>query len=426
MLEPGGLFRSHLFTDVHRVPFYNIAEGYSFNFYDLFIILAFIKAIIKGKKTNFLFNKPLSLLFYYLIFLLLMGLVYGLNLENIIYYSRFLSTFSLFISFPYLVYKKGDVFHFIHLLLPIVFIVLVGQIFDIFTGKDLESLFLAPQTISAVSLAQLSSYEYTLRATRLSGIEVYFCFIFSIFFLTKKDYVGSRFYLYLIFSISILSLLMTGVRSWIIMIAIFLILYSLFVSKRRVNIFLQLALVLTIFFILSYFFPRIYSSVLYSIKRLSTVEYLIKGDLTAGRTLERITIRLPKVLKKFKEKPIFGWGFSDMYRRWGDHHVGNFNLLMQCGIFGFMFFLNFWISFYNMISECRKRLSEGNSLKQPLVVLIIAFIGMLILHFTSYQFFGFDLRQSHIFFIVAFISFSGFFIKEAEKRELLRSNLARK
>lgn len=424
MLEPAGFFRGALLTDVHRVPLYNVVPGYSFSFFDLFIILAFAKALIKGKKTNILLNKPLNLLLLYIIFLFLISFIYGLNLENIIYYSRFLSTFSLFISFPYLVYKKEDVFLFIHLLFPIVFITFIGQIFELFTDTHLSYFLFNPQTTNFEYLAQSENREDILRATYFFGEGIYFPFIYSIFFLIKKDYVGSRFYLYLIILISTISIFLSGARSWIIMFAIFFILYSLFVSKKKVEIFSKVALGLVISLVLSLSVPRIYYSARYSLKRVSTIEKLIKGDLTAGGTLIRITVRLPKVLKKFKEKPIFGWGFSNTYREWGDYHVGNFNLMMQCGIIGFVFFLNFWSSFYIMISECRKKLSDRNSLKQPLFVLIIAFTGMLILHFTSYQFFGFDLRQNQIFFIVLFVSFSVFFAKEAKKEEKnLRQNV---
>jgi len=163
--------------------------------------------------------------------------------------------------------------------------------------------------------------------------------------------------------------------------------------------------------------PRFAYSVDNSWRRLSTVENLMQGDVTADGTLMRIDKRLPKVLEGFVQNPVFGWGFSETYEKYCDYHVGTFNLMLQVGIIGLILFVTLWINYLKMIYFTRKRLSKNNVFKNPLLVLIISFIGILILQLTQFVFFAYDLGMSAAFFTIIFISFSEFFVKEALKEE---------
>ena len=172
---------------------------------------------------------------------------------------------------------------------------------------------------------------------------------------------------------------------------------------------------------LSYLFiPRFAYSVDNAWRRVSTIEYLIEGDVTAGGTLQRIDKRLPKVLEGFKQNPIFGWGFSETCVKYYDQHVGNFNLLMQVGIVGGILFFYFWIKYFFMIFAVKKYSSSNNPLKSSILVLSLGFLGMLILHLTTFQFFGYYVNAPRIIFTIILISFSDFFVKAALKEEIFK------
>jgi hypothetical protein len=119
--QPGLLFHGSSAAHIHRIPFYNIAPEISLGFFDLFFILAFIKALFKGKRTKLILRKPLLLLLFYLIFLFILSFFYGMNFELISSSLRKFVVFTLFLSFPFLVYKKDNLYKFIHIIFPISF-----------------------------------------------------------------------------------------------------------------------------------------------------------------------------------------------------------------------------------------------------------------------------------------------------------------
>jgi hypothetical protein len=110
---------------------------------------------------------------------------------------------------------------------------------------------------------------------------------------------------------------------------------------------------------------------------------------------------------------IVGWGFSSNYYKYGDGHVGNFNLLLEVGVLGFLIWVYFWSYYFLKIREYHRYLNYFNYLKRPLNVLIIAQVGMLILHFTSYQFFGYNVINYGMFFLIIFYSLSNTILNES-------------
>ena len=56
--QPAGFFSGGTASDLQRLPLYTVASGVSFAFYEIFILVAFLKALVKGKKTKLFFDKP--------------------------------------------------------------------------------------------------------------------------------------------------------------------------------------------------------------------------------------------------------------------------------------------------------------------------------------------------------------------------------
>lgn len=414
--EPGGLFGGGSAAYTHRIPLYNIMPGVSFDFFDLFFISAFIKALIKGTRVKLILKKPLTLLLFYLIFLFLMSLFIGMNFNLITAWLRKFTVFTLFFSFPHLVYKKEDFYKVMHLVFPIVFIIIFAQFFHLFTGNRLRGFMSGQSTASIIELQGTNGYTDFIRPTSIGVMLIFFCFIFTLFLMEKKDYAGKRSYLYLIFVLCFLAEFLTASRSWIVMFVVVLFLYSIFIAEKQ-DLFVRLIVIFVLLFTSYLLIPRLKYSVDNSLRRLSTLEALVQGDVTADGTLIRIDRRLPKVLEGFEKKPVFGWGFSETYQKYTDYHVGTFNVALQVGIVGLMVFLFLGIRYLKMITFTRKRLTKNNVLKKPLLVLLISFLGMLILQSTTFVFFSYDLFKDVAYFIILFISFSEFLVKEALRNE---------
>ena len=410
--QPGTLFHGGLATDMHRVPMYNVAAGTSFNFYDLFFITAFAKAITKGKKTALILNKPLFLLLCYLIFLVMISVVLGTSIGQLICYARLYTTYTLFISLPFLVYKKEEYFQFMHLLFPIVFVICASQVFTLLNrGWNFESFFLGSSMIGA-GVYKVAGVTDFIRPSDASDVMVLLCFICSLFFLEKKDYQGSRVYLYFIIAASFLIIFVSATRSFIVMFTAVFFLYSVVISKLSPRFFVTVLLILAIFFASYLFVPKIKYAVENSVRRTSTLISLTQRDLSLGGTSIRLTERLPKVLNGIKQSPIIGWGISDTYARLGDYHVANFNLILQAGIIGLLFFINLWVKYFRMVLGVRRQMFYSNSYRMPLLVLAVGFAGMLLLQLTTYQLFGFTgVSRYDLFIIIFFIVLSEFMVR---------------
>jgi O-antigen ligase len=130
--------------------------------------------------------------------------------------------------------------------------------------------------------------------------------------------------------------------------------------------------------------------------RLSSIQLLISGDLTAGGTLQRLDVRMPKVMNKFWESPIIGWGFSNGFQEYKDGHVGHANILLNIGLLGYVFiniiYLKICIKTKKIIQNREVLMKEGRA---PLVYLFGLF-SIFIIHSSSTQFWGYDMFYSQI------------------------------
>jgi hypothetical protein len=150
------------------------------------------------------------------------------------------------------------------------------------------------------------------------------------------------------------------------------------------------------------------------IARFTSVENFAKGDVTAGGTNIRFTERLPRVMKGVVQNPLTGLGFSDQYWEHADYHVGFATMLLQIGIFGYLFFIAFWIRFYSLFFRDNRQLYLNHPQKGALLIFPITLSSCLLLHFTSYQFMGFEYMSPPDYFFICFLFvFADISLKEA-------------
>jgi len=400
--EPGGLFSGGTAELINRVPLYRIGVELAFSYYDLFILLALVKSIVKGKKPNVLFIKPLQLLLLYAIFLFCFSIIAGMSFDNFISLSRTAVVYTLIYSISSLLTNKKDLYILIHLILPFSFLIVFAQFYELSNQKALITFFDTSREV------RIGSWEGDIRAVMEGVLIIFFSYVFSLFYLSKKDYQGSKAYLWVIIIICSISVIVSATRSWIGMFISILVLYFLFIAKLNKKIMVTSIIVLILLLLLYRVWPIFHNAIDTGFSRFGTVKFLAEGDITAGGTLQRFDVRLPKVLKGFYQSPVIGWGFGETYNKYDDSHVGNFNLLLQTGIIGFGLFLYFWLTSIRTIYRIYKLTPAYNEY----LVFILGITGMLILHFTTFEFFNYTISYwpIQIFIIYYFVIVSKFLI----------------
>jgi hypothetical protein len=381
-----------------NIASFNIAPSITFSFVDLFIIVLFIKAIRTKRKSKLFVKKPLIILLIYLIFLFLIFIMTETNFKLIILYLRYFFTFTLFYSIPILITKRNEYYRLAHLLLPAVFFIVLTQFYTIFTGRFFISLF------------RFFPIEGTNRPSGLKGTEVFMILLLASFLLQQRDHKENRIYLTIVQGLCFFSFFISQTRSWIIVCLVFFLYYIFKIDKDIARNIIILVTIIFISLIITQFSPKITSGYSLSMQRLSTLGQLASGKTEyreAGFSEGRITVRLPIVLRAFSINPVIGVGFGDSFQslgeQFGDYHVGNFNLLANCGILGFILFCYLWIKYFATINRIIRKLSKNNRLRKGLSVLSIFFVCLLIQHFTSYQIFGYTVAPNTTIFLVIFI-----------------------
>lgn len=348
-----------------------------------YVLLAFIKTI-KRKTFYFTFyDRYLAVLSIYLIFLIFWGQLMGFSGELKDYFRILKLTFPflLFFTLPRLLttlesYER--LFTFIFIILIAAFIT---QLTEVVTGLSPSQAI----TLTAEQMSEAGAYRgfYNIGATLLG-------FFGALFYLTSKSF--NRFNIIFLFSVIVSSLGMaylSATRGWILGFSIVIILilgHSLRVNSKRAASFV----IFTFFIILlGLSNNNIRKQLYYSTERLKKLEAVASGDITAEGSLSRLDRRGPRVMKIFRESPLFGWGFSDTSRKYSDSHVGNQTLLLNSGIIGFCLLMGFLFFFgwKLLLLFYQRKIQFG--MKSSLPVFFIFLIGWLIIHSTSGQHFNF-------------------------------------
>lgn len=395
---PGRIFSARGLDDV-RIPIYTIVPGISLSFQDLFILLYIIKVIFNSKKINFIFKKEFILFFSIGGIYIIYSLILGMNSDSMIYQYRSLISWSFIFIIPYYVNNKERLVSVSRFLMPIVLLSFAAQLFSYITGNYFDNF------LRGVEYNQLLVDES--KAVSRSYSSLYILLISTLlalyFLFTRKSYFSNN-YLGVIIFIAAFSIFLTATRGYILALS-FLMLSAtyLFGFSRKINKIFRVAAVSTVI-LLSVLvqYPAIQMQASGSFNRLLTLEGLIEGDLTAKGTLKRLDVRGPRVMAKFWESPIIGFGFSNEYVSYEDGHVAHQNLLLSVGILGYFYlnllFLHFCLKTYRLarISEIRR--AEG---KAPLIF-VFGLLSVFIIHSSSTQFWGysmgFDPLQKSLFF----------------------------
>jgi len=354
----------------------------------VFILLTLIKA--SGNKGYFpVFYKGLmQILMVYLIFLVIWGFLIGPPSQPNEFFRiiKLVIPLFLFYSVPRLLRSETDYRRFFSFLFPVVITAFFTQVFNIVFG-------MSPAEYLGVTEIGRYSEDYSrggepLRVFYNTSITL-FSFFAALYFITREKNKTDLIYLSFIVMFSFIIAFLSATRGWIIAFSIVLLLYVLFVIKKDRRISLGILLLAGVLFLTTVKIRAIREQVEGSWKRISTIEAAAGGDFTMKGTNIRTTVRSERVLTKWKENPIFGWGFSDTYFSYGDGHVGNQSILLHSGIICAFLMFAFFARFNIRLLVAGIK-NNNRYYSKSLLVFVIFFIGLFIIHSTSGQQFAFS------------------------------------
>jgi len=280
-------------------------------------------------------------------------------------------------SFPILIIKgSNNLYRFFYLVFSAIFIVIIFQLTELFTGFKIGNI---------KGEVYESTFEWEFIRLIYSPFLGIICFIFGLYFYTSKEgYFFNRVYLVLVITMSAFSIVLSATRGWIIAYAVMFMLYA-FYFFRKFQSALKYILPGLLILIIVYEYSTTFHYVMDNIfSRIDTISNIAGGDITAGGTLGRIELRIPRLLSKAMDYLILGAGFTDYYYLYGDNHVGPVNLLFQVGTVGIFIFIMFIFNYYKVVMLRIKRYH-----KKEFFVFIVGITGLLVINATSTQIFGY-------------------------------------
>ncbi|HOZ14476.1 MAG TPA: hypothetical protein PK784_06780 [Tenuifilaceae bacterium] len=383
--SPGYLFYD---LGIYKLPTLSIpGMGREIFYGEIFTILLIIKIIFQSVKNRRIFySSPLLGIIIYAIILLIVGLFSGSSILTVLKSIRFFIPLLLLLFIPRIV-PYSRFLPMVQLMFVSVFVLVFAQMYSIVMGEPLAAVLGETQMMfSGVELDDKSRvFDVTQGAVRVifGAYLLYISLLFSFILLLDKNHSYKSKYFIIITFLSAFSIFMSATRGWIIAIVFIIFGFSLIAFKK----FSKSLLIGVMFFFVLLLIPKINMQISNAYERTLTIESLIEGDLTADGTLSRLTERGPKVMEKFYERPIFGFGFSEEYYEFQDVHVGNQTLLLNGGILGYILYLFF---IFYLLYKLYKFYDIFND--KSFIIMIFGVIGIFIVHSSSTMVFGYSLR----------------------------------
>jgi len=408
---PGGLFPMDDYN--YGLAMYNLLPGTGrlVYFQELFIFIAFFKALRAGIKPRLVFKKPLTLLGVYLILLFLASFLFGMTAFRMFSSIRNILPWSLLFSILVLMPDHNDWLRFFRILFILLIISVSTQILSILISRSPAVLlgidFQPVMDYGPVAYSNAAADPTQLRPISSPHVSL-IALLGAMFYILYRGKTFNKTWLFIVVYLALFSILVTATRGWIIAYSVMMILFMI-VGGRNMKRFTQFTVIMLVVSNIMFLSPHIRYHLKNSIKRVETVGEISKGDLTAGGTDARLKEYSPLVLAKFYESPVIGWGFSNEFADNTNGHVGNQALLLNVGLIGYLLFFYFWYSICKIPIKISRYLPHGNPFKKSLLIIPIIFIGYFVIHSTSGQLFqyavGFQFSGVSQMYFYAFANF---------------------
>lgn len=362
-----------------------------------YVLFSIIKATRYRPPGRFFFNTLLGVLTVYLGFLIVQSYVLGLNPAMNVQFRLLKTIFplGLFYAIPRLFRTEEDYRSFFAYMFPFAFTTLFAQVFTIVMHMS-PSQFLGVHRKFWFTVDVNTGRTYRGFYSTATVLSTYFG---SMYYLAHRGKNFNQLYLFAVLGASLMAAFLSATRGWVVGMSLSLILFLFFVVKLSGKQVSRLALSAALILISLMAIPIVNKQISLAIKRMTTLEALASGDRTAKGTLSRITERSPRVMNKWIESPLTGWGFSDTFTEYQDFHVGNQNILLHSGILGAALLGMFFVYFHGKLFFRSTLLPRGHPLKEALLTFGVFFPGWFFIHSSSGQQFAYyqDPGQALVF-----------------------------
>jgi len=407
---PGYFFADFSGASLYRLPLYKFLVGMSFTPLDLFVFLALIKGIMKGRKLRLKLGRPLILLLIYaIVSVLLSSFLYGTNEDLVSWHLRWMFAYSIIVSFTLLVFRESDVYHFMSLVFPFVFFIIFTQIFFLVTGNEFINNF-SPEFRGVA----LNTVTGELRPVMGGVLILFFSYIFSMFLALDDSHRLPKNYLYFIMLTALLGVFLSATRIWFVIFSIVLVGY-LVISRRKMHSLLTLlAISACVISLLNYsgLIPLDYITQS-SWGRFKQLFAVVGEGVYAIDTARSRIVSLSIVLSAIKQNPLIGYGFSELTWEYYTNDLGFLNTIVVFGLAGFSLLIYFFVKCFEMlITSIRKSTVCSSTYTVLLKMMVVTWISILVGYLLTWDFFA--LYFYKVFFISIIIVVAEFMARQAQ------------
>ncbi len=353
------------------------------------------------------FSKYYKVFGLYVVFLMFVGFVYGFSFVQLFSLLDYLPSLLIIVVLPRM-FSQKQMLEFNKLIFLFSILMTAATLVGIISNGALIRMLTFGQSSAGVIYK-----DGLIRITGGIFISLYTMFA-GMFYLVKSGNEFKTSYLWIVVLLAWLFILSSATRGWMIASTVFLFLSLMYYSVRLSGtgrIFLGFLVLAFIGYLL---LPAaVKENLSLAFDRLETVEAMTEGDLTAEGTASRFTERGPRVLSRFDESPVFGFGYSKITYRYYENHVGNHDLLLVGGVLGLLIV---WLSVFSIIAFIFRL--EKNGYGKSIFVFGIAIITMMLIHTTSRNMVSFLMPVDSAFLLALILSnVNSFSIKTNIKRQ---------
>ncbi len=352
-----------------------------------YIILTVIKAFRKKSPYRPFYMGFLLVLLVYIIFLIAQGFAVGFppGLNRKFALIKVMMPLSLLYSIPILFDRFDQYRQAFKFLFIIALSAFVSQLFSISMGGITPSQFIGATEHDALFMDVSEGLTYR----GFFSPPVVIITMLGAMVLIARQSERSNIFPYAVLIANFGSAFLSATRGYVVSFSVMLLLFSLFILKLSPKRILGISLGVVVAFFLVTMIPTVQTQVQNAVDRLTTLEALVEGDVTAGGTLSRISKRGPRVMKVWSESKLTGFGFSEIYREHSDMHVANQTILLHGGIVGLVLLYSFFLYFCYKLWEKSNHYEVSAPIRDALRACVIFFLGWFLIHSSSGQQFGF-------------------------------------
>lgn len=384
--HPIGLFSEATSTATHRLPLLTLISGFSFSTEDVILIVIVLKALLRSEWKFNILNKPLKLIFFYALLLILIAkLVHQTSLSIMINQIRDFSYFFLIIGYNNLIKNEEQFFKMIMLILPFVFLNLIDAFYFFSTGDYLMSIIYPDHELRYATLGLQTGSGFNARYLTPSFILILFSLIGALV-INSFSNNKNKIYLFLVACLSYFIIVITGTRSWSVIAGFVMIgyIFKTFKSSKIAYI-----IVVALLLIPGYHFiskTHVAEGVSSAFQRIGSLSTIGNQESMATQSIEyKMATHMKRDIENIKKNPLTGWGFTEIK---GGEDAGNFGLIAEVGFVGFILFVFFWIRITILLRWGIKQKMIPRVYREMFYLLLLVFIGLLISHFTTNRIFG--------------------------------------